>query len=337
MSRRPSRFLALFAALAFALAPAIAEAAAGGNRSQGSRGARTMQAPPATATTPNAARPVERSTTNPAQAQRAQPGAPAAGQQSWFQRNPFMTGMLGGLLGAGLIGMLMGGGLNLGEGLAGFLGLALQLALVAGIAMLVMRFIRSRRAAAAEPAPAYAAAGALPPVAGGADAPTAEPMARRADGMDVRPTGAPTGGSPLDRPAVDEIGLGAEDFDLFEQRLAEVQAAWSKSDLAALKRVATPEMVGYLSEDLAENASRGVENRVEEVKLEQGDLAEAWQEGSSQYASVAMRWSARDYGVSLSDGRVVEGDRNARVEHVEVWTFRRTQGGTWILSAIQQT
>jgi predicted lipid-binding transport protein (Tim44 family) len=331
----------MLAAAAFALAPLLAEAAAGGGRSQGSRGARTMQAAPPTQTTPNAARPVERSATTPAQAQRPAQGAQAPQQQSWFQRNPFMTGMLGGLLGAGLIGALMGGGFNLGEGLAGFLGLALQLALVAGIAMLVLRFIRSRREAAAQPAAAYAGAG---PAAGmgsaGMNGPAAVPdvMARTQTSPDYRPAQAQGGGSAdsFAPQSGDDIGLLATDFDTFEARLADVQAAWSKGDLAALRRFATPEMVGYLSEDLSANASRGVENRVEQVKLEQGDLSEAWQEGATQYASVAMRWSAVDYEVSLADGKLVSGSREERREHIEVWTFMRGQGGDWILSAIQQ-
>ena len=334
MNRRPARFLALLAAAAFALAPILAEAAAGGNRSQGSRGARTMQAAPPTQTTPNAARPVERSATTPAQAQRPVQGTPAPQQQSWFQRNPFMTGLLGGMLGAGLIGALMGGGFNLGEGMAGLLGMALQIALFAGIAMLVLRFIRSRREAAAQPAAAYA--GATP---GAATGPGPDVMERNHAPVDARPVAGGSGGGsgPFAPQGGDEIGLLAGDFDAFEKRLADVQGAWTKGDLTALRRFATPEMVGYLAEDLAANSSRGVENRVEDVKLEQGDLAEAWQEGGTQYASVAMRWSARDYEVSLADGRVVAGNRETRIEHTEVWTFMRSQGGDWILSAIQQT
>jgi predicted lipid-binding transport protein (Tim44 family) len=335
MSRRPVRFLAFFAAAAFALAPILAEAAAGGNRSMGSRGARTQQAAPPTQTTPNAARPVERSATAPAQAQRPVQGAQAPQQQSWLQRNPMMAGLLGGMLGAGLIGMLMGGGFNLGEGLAGFLGMALQIALFAGIAMLVLRFIRSRREAAARPAAAYA--GGAP---GTPDTdPASGPMARTplaADSGPVAGTGTGGGSNPFAQQGGDEIGLTGADFDVFEKRLGEVQAAWTRGDVMALKRIATPEMVSYLNEDLAANSSRGVENRVEDVKLEQGDLSEAWQEGGTQYASVAMRWSARDYEVSLADGRVSAGERDARQEHTEVWTFMRSQGGEWILSAIQQ-
>lgn len=333
MIRRPAKLLALFAAAVLAFAPAIAEAAAGGGRSQGSRGSRTTQSAPATATTPNAARPLERSATTPQQAQRAgQPGQ-AAQQQSWFQRNPFMTGLLGGMLGAGLIGALMGGGFNFGEGLAGFMGLLMQVALFGGIAFLVMRFIRSRREASGQSAYAGAAAG-------GGNAPLPDVMARGANPIDVRPNGGAAGGSvgggAFAPQAKDEIGLEQQDFETFEKRLVDVQAAWTAGDLGALKRVATPEMVGYLSEDLSANASRGVENRVEQVTLDQGDLAEAWQEGATQYASVAMRWSALDYTVKLADGQAVDGNRETRREHTEVWTFMRSQGGDWILSAIQQ-
>ncbi len=39
----------------------------------------------------------------------------------------------------------------------------------------------------------------------------------------------------------------------------------------------------------------------------------------------------------VSDGAVVEGHPDRRTEAVELWTFTRTQGGPWLLSAIQQT
>src|SRR4029079_4016689 len=100
---------------------------------------------------------------------------------------------------------------------------------------------------------------------------------------------------------------------------------------------ATPEMVGYFSEQLSANASRGVENRVEAVKLEQGDLAEAWRAGDVDYENVAMRFSMVDVTRRIADGTVVEGDPQVRTEATEVWTFLRSRGGNWILSAIQQS
>jgi hypothetical protein len=55
----------------------------------------------------------------------------------------------------------------------------------------------------------------------------------------------------------------------------------------------TPETLSYFSEDLAQNASRGVINRVSDVKLLNGDLSEAWREGGTDYATVAMRYRSR--------------------------------------------
>ena len=53
--------------------------------------------------------------------------------------------------------------------------------------------------------------------------------------------------------------------------------------------MATPEMVSYFSEQLSEQASRGVRNSVTDVRLESGDLSQAWAEQGREYATVAMR------------------------------------------------
>jgi predicted lipid-binding transport protein (Tim44 family) len=96
-------------------------------------------------------------------------------------------------------------------------------------------------------------------------------------------------------------------------------------------------MLGYFSEQLSANASRGVENKVEAVKLEQGDLSEAWSEAGLDYATVAMRFSMIDVTRNIADGKIIAGSDRDRVEATEVWTFLRSRGGKWILSAIQQT
>ena len=106
--------------------------------------------------------------------------------------------------------------------------------------------------------------------------------------------------------------------------------------MRTLQTVATPEMVGYFSEQLSELASRGVRNMVTNVHLEQGDLSEAWAEPGREYATVAMRFSMVDVTVDAA-GRVVEGNPNQRTQSTEVWTFLRAPGGHWLLSAIQQT
>jgi predicted lipid-binding transport protein (Tim44 family) len=95
-------------------------------------------------------------------------------------------------------------------------------------------------------------------------------------------------------------------------------------------------MVSYFARDLQENKQRNVVNKVSGTKLLQGDLAEAWREGETDYASVAMRYSLVDTYLDRATGRVVEG--NGQPEEVtEVWTFLRPRGGNWELSAIQQT
>ena len=121
----------------------------------------------------------------------------------------------------------------------------------------------------------------------------------------------------------------------FEAVLREVMRAWTMEDMPALGRVATPEMVGILADQRRELARRGLRNSTSDVRLEKGDLAEAWREGTTDYATVAMRWSAIDIDTDAT-GRVTAGDPSQRAVRAEYWTFVRRPHGTWILSAIQQ-
>jgi len=323
--RRLPTLLAATAAVMLALAPAMSDARTGGGRSSGSSGSRTYSAPPPTQTAPNRASPVERSMTEPSRSNPAMAGAPArpgaATQGGFFSRSPFMAGLMGGLIGAGIGGLLFGGGLFGGLGsAAGFLGFLLQIALIAGLVWLGLRLFRAMRGGQ-QPAPA----GGVPPHA----------MARTADGQ---ATGGAGGGRPMGAPASGEaIQLDKADFDAFERLLSESNAAWSRQDLPALQQIATPEMVQYFADDLADHSSRGVRNETHDVRLEQGDLADAWRENGRDYARVAMRFSMIDVTRRLSDGAVVEGDPDRRAEATEVWTFVRARGGQWLVSAIQQT
>ncbi|MGN6572729.1 MAG: TIM44-like domain-containing protein, partial [Pseudolabrys sp.] len=115
----------------------------------------------------------------------------------------------------------------------------------------------------------------------------------------------------------------------------DIQSAYSAEDLNGLRARVTPEMLSYFSEQMSQNASRGLVNKVSGVRLEQGDLSEAWREGDSEYATVAMRFALTDSMIDRASGRVVEGGHPDEV--TEVWTFVRARGGAWILSAIQQT
>lgn len=325
--RRTARFLTALAAAAFVLAPALAEAAPGGRSSSGSRGARTYQAPPPTNTAPQPARPMERTATQPsAPATAGAPGAaarPAAAPGGFFARNPMMAGLMGGLLGAGIFGLLAGGGFFSGLGsLAGIMGFLLQLALIAGIVFLAMALFRRFRQ---QPAPA--------------GMPNAMMREQQPDPRQGAMGGGMMGGGMArgaSRP-VDEVGIQGADFQAFERNLIEINAAWSREDVATLSRLATPEMVQFFRDDYAALAERGWKNETRDVKLEQGDLAEAWSEGPRDFATVAMRMSLVDWTRDVKTGAITEGDPNARTEQTELWTFVRVQGGPWVLSAIQQT
>lgn len=295
------------------LAPDLALARAGSSTSLGSRGARTYSAPPATNTAPSTAAPLQRSVT-PQTAPRPSPGVatPATAGGGFFSRSPFMSGLMGGLIGAGIGGLLFGGGMFGGmHGFAGFLGFLLQIFLVVIVVRLIWGFFAARRQQQA--------------MAGGPSM-----MARETDFG-----GMGGGGGGLAAPPGGAVAIGTADYQAFEDVLHRVQAAWSAHDLAAMRQVASPEMVSYFAEQMAEQASRGVRNVVGDVRLEQGDLAEAWSEPGREYATVAMRFSMTDVTRDAS-GRVVEGDSALRTQATELWTFLRAPGGRWVLSAIQQ-
>jgi predicted lipid-binding transport protein (Tim44 family) len=335
MTRLTSRIAGagLAAAAVIALGIATAEARPGGGGSFGSRGGRTFSAPPVTTTAPRSAAPIERSMTQPSQ---PSPGysAPANGapRPGLFGRPGFGTGLLGGLLGAGVLGMLFGHGMFGGiGGILSFFGMLLQFALIAGLVMLALRFFRSRNQPAM--AGAYARNGAGMgggPVPGGAS-----PGGLGSALGGLGGSRGPAAPEPPRQP-VDAVGIGPADYQAFESRLQAVNAAWDREDTAALRTLCTPEMVAYFGEDLARNQGRGLHDRVRDVRLLQGDLAESWREGPVDYATVAMRFSLVNALVERATGKLVEGDADRPQEVTELWTFRRERGQDWQLSAIQQ-
>lgn len=307
--RRPGLLAAAFLAAALALAPGLAMARAGDGLSLGSRGTRSFSLPPGTSTSPFGAAPLERSLTPPPAPNYGNPGYGNPGfGQGYGRRSPFMTGLMGGFLGAGLGGLLFGRGLFYGiGGFGSIFGLLIQLALI----FWLVRWVFRRFFAGPVPiGPSLFARSGMQPGA--------------------MPRGVPLSAAP--RPPVQ---IGPADYQAFEMLLKGVQQAWSNHDINTLRAVATPEMVSYFAEQLGEQASRGVHNFVTDVRLEQGDLAEAWAEDGREYATVAMRFSMVDVTRDQA-GRVVDGSLVEHITATEVWTFLRVPGGRWILSAIQQ-
>jgi predicted lipid-binding transport protein (Tim44 family) len=326
--------LAIFA-VALLFAGDLAEARGGRGGGFGSRGMRTFNPPAVTQTAPRPAQPIQRSTTQPgAQTGAQQPGAtrnPGAGQAipragGFFGRSGFMGGLFGGLLGAGLFGMLFGSGFLGGlSGLGSFLGLALQLALVFFLVRWAMRAFARRSAPAM-------AGGAAAPFDSGAplrrvDVGNAGGRTRAANRPDHLSSQAFAASNP------DELGVTQADLDEFERLLIAIQEAYSSEDLGSLRRCTTPEMLSYFMEELTDNTSRGVVNRVSGVQLLSGDVAESWREGDTEYATAAMRFGLVDETLERESGRVLQTGPS---EATELWTFRRAKGGSWLLSAIQQ-
>jgi predicted lipid-binding transport protein (Tim44 family) len=218
-------------------------------------------------------------------------------------------GLAAGFLGAGLFGLLFGHGMF--GGLGGFssiIGLLFQVGLIVIVGRLIWAWWQRQH---------------QPAFAGG--------LALRNSG--VNGTGRPG--------AADGFGAGAAvavepaDFEAFERLLGEIQTAYGAEDLAALRTHVTPEMLSYFSEQLSQNASRGVVNEISGTKLLQGDLAEAWREGDVEFATVAMRFSLIDRTVDRTSGAIVDGSMNPQ-DVTEMWTFMRAGAGSWLLSAIQQ-
>ncbi|NTJ43171.1 Tim44 domain-containing protein [Agrobacterium larrymoorei] len=350
------RFKGLFAVAALGMAVSFtavdyAEARRAGG-GLGSRGTRTFSAPPATNTAPGAA-PINRSmtpNTNPSAPNAAQPARPNAAQAPQQNRGMFggmMGGLMGGLLMGGLFGMLMGGGFG---GMAGFFGMLLQGLLIGGLIMLAMRFFRSRR----QGQPAFGGAAGSHSARSDYSAPQGNQgsmggfkipqMGSKAGSFGGAAASAAAAAAPAVAKPVphenamsegDEIGVTQEDLETFQKALEGVQAAYAAEDYGTLRKLTTPEAMSYLAEELSDNATSGVKNDVRDVTLLQGDLAEAWHEDGSDYATVAMRYSAIDVMRDRSTGKVVEGNENQPEETTELWTFVRRGDSQWQVSAIQ--
>jgi len=319
------------AGVAIMLGGVVAEAAP---RSGGSRGARTAAPPPTTNTAPTTAAPLQRTTApTPAPGMQqpgmaARPGAPAPAAAQGSRFGGLGMGLAAGFLGAGLFGLLSGQGFLGGLGsLMGMLGFLFQFALIAGVIYLVVRLVRGRRQTEGTPQPAMARSATGPGMAPG-NGPMGLPQNGAIPGMAGGSVAAPAGPS-------DTIGVTPQDYDAFERLLSNVNEAYSREDMNGLRAMATPEMVGYFADDMKEAASKGLVNRISDVRLLQGDLAEAWREQDGDYATVAMRFSRTDLTIERASGRVVSGNPQGD-EAVELWTFRRPHGGAWQLSAIQQ-
>ena len=287
-----------------------APARIGGGGSSGSRGSRSYSAP----RTPSApVSPAQRpSTPAPFSPAPSRPGGMFGG---W-------GGMLGGLVVGGLLGSLLFGHGGMGMGGGGGIGL-LDILLLAGLAALVISFLRRRQPQPASPSGYaggdWASRGAEPVEV--AAAPAADDLMQGVAAIRM-----------MD-PAFDPPRFAAIATDLFTR----LQIGWSAGDLAAVRAQLTDEMAVALDQDLARLKTLHRANRVEQVKVESAEVTEAWQEYGRDLVTVRLKASVVDYTLDEATGAVVEGSRTAPTAFEEYWTFVRPVGpNPWRVSAIQQ-
>jgi len=243
-----------------------------------------------------------------------------------------MGGMLGGLLVGGLIGSMLFGGM--GHGGFGGIGL-MEIVILAGLAYLAFRFMRSRQQPQPAAPPGYAAPG-------GYSAPGWQPESASASYGSAVAAEAPAAPNDLERgishirqmdPGFDPARFGDAATDMFFK----VQAAWTARDMGRVTNLLTPEMQETLKKDCDRLRAERRINRLENIAVRQATVTEAWQERGQDFVTVYFLASLLDFTTDESGAQVLDGSPNEPVKFEEFWTFVRPVGPSpWQLSAIQQ-
>nr|WP_321787135.1 TIM44-like domain-containing protein [Paraburkholderia sp. J94] len=313
-ARRIGTFAVIGALVAGSFASFDAEARRmGGGRSFGKQSSVASQR----STTPPPAQP---SPTNPAQqagAQRA-PGTPAPTPAAAPARNRWLGPIAGLAAGLGIAALLSHFGL--GEAFAGAMANMIVIALIAFVAIwLIRKFMNRRRAAQ----PAYQTGGASLNQMGGYNPP--EP----------RYTAPPTGqylapeGNPLSTPQIDTPPAIPADFDSeaflrnAKVYFVRLQAAWDAGNIDDIREFTTPEMFAEIRVDLA---GRGAQPNQTDVVQLNADLLAVEERGNEYLASVRF------------SGLIREEVGAAAGPFTEIWNLSksRSSGEGWLLAGIQQ-
>lgn len=273
--------------------------------------------------------PAQQSPTQQQPAQQAAPATAGAGAATAAAPRRNWGGILGGIA-AGLgIGWLLSH-FGLGGAALSFLSNLILIALIAFVAIWLIR--KFRGGAAKRPQPAWAGASAGRAGDGGFQR-TTEPMLREP----VRDAGTPvTGAAP--NPVMPAAGAPVQaqqpwgvpaDFDTeaflrnAKVYFVRLQAAWDAGNLDDIREFTSPEMFAEIKMDLAE---RGKEvNKTDVVTL---DAALLGIESSDSAHLASVRFS----------GMIREAEGQAAQPFAEVWNLSKPAGGTggWVLAGIQQ-
>ncbi|WP_322049379.1 Tim44 domain-containing protein [Paraburkholderia sp. J67] len=314
-ARRIGTFAVIGAIVAGSLASLDAEARRmGGGRSFGRQSSVASQR----STTPPPAQP---SPTQQAGAQRAQPAAPTPAPTPAPARNRWLGPIAGLAAGLGIAALLSHFGL--GEAFAGMMANMIVIALLAFVAIwLIRKFMNRRRGAQ----PAYQAGGA-----GG--------MGMSQVGgyqpQEPRYTAPPTGqylapeAQPLTTPQINTVPDVPAGFDTeaflrnAKVYFVRLQAAWDVGNIEDIREFTTPEMFAEVRVDLA---GRGTQSNQTDVVQLNADLLAVEERGNEYLASVRF------------SGLIREEAGAAAAPFVEIWNLSksRNSGEGWLLAGIQQ-
>jgi predicted lipid-binding transport protein (Tim44 family) len=251
-----------------------------------------------------------------AQMQRTQP-APAPAPAPQPNRSRWLGPIAGLAAGLGIAALLSHFGL--GDALAGAMANFLVIALIAVVAIWVLRKIFGRKRDAG--APAYA--GGAPTLNAGGTGYSREPSYT-----------APPGGSylepqgnPLSTPQLQAAPAVPANFDseAFVRNakvyFVRLQEAWDAGNMADIREFTTPEMFAEVKIDLD---SRGPERNQTDVVQLNADLLGVEDRGDEYFASVRF------------SGLIRETIGGAAEPFVEIWNLSRKTGEGWLLAGIQQ-
>lgn len=310
-------------ALIISAFPQGSDARVGGGGSLGSRGSRSYSRP---AAPPSQSSPYQQAAPQPA----PRPFSPSPVQTPQPAGGGFFRNMAGGMLG-GIAGGMLGGMLFRSMGFGGMGGAGgggigiFEILLIGGIAYMIYRFIKNKRAAAEsgqnvssmdsyrEPV-AYQAA-PQPFVSAGEDMATGLSHIRQFD------------------PAFDEQRFCDQVMDIFFK----IQGAWMNRDLAPVGALLTAEVRRTLQNDVDRLLREKRVNRLENIAVRKVEIVEAWQESGYDYLTTLIYANLLDYTTDDATGQVTEGSKTEPVKFEEYWTFARPVGNNqWQLSAIEQ-
>lgn len=287
----------------------------GGGRSFGRQSAIPMQRN----TTPPPARP--NPSQQPAQPQRAQPnGAPGTAPAAASARSRWLGPIAGLAAGLGIAALLSHFGL--GEAFAGAMANMIVVALLAALAIwLIRKFMHRRRPVE----PSYMAGGASLSSGGLHTGSAQQPR------YTAPPTGqylAPEAG-PLTTPQIGVAPSVPADFDTeaflrnAKVYFVRLQAAWDAGNIDDIRQFTTPEMFAEARVDLA---NRGAQQNQTDVVQLNADLLGVEERDNEYFASVRF------------EGLIRETAGSAAEPFVEVWNLSKSRltGDGWLLAGIQQ-